>query len=81
MTSSEIRGKPRRWYPGFALLNPGYRLRAELEQKGMTIESSSVKDAYGFRYQRLKELRPVASMTIAELLAASKEVVREFDRV
>jgi hypothetical protein len=54
-------------------------LRADLEKKNMTIESSSVKDAYGFRYQRLKELRSV--YTRDEILAAAKEAVAEFDRL
>jgi len=31
-------------------------LRTALQNKNLTIESSTVKDAYGFRYQRLREL-------------------------
>lgn len=56
-------------------------LRAKLATEGLTIESSKVKDRYGFVYHRLKRIMPAAEMTVPQLLAASREAVDEFNRV
>jgi hypothetical protein len=54
-------------------------LRRELEKRGITIESSSIKDAYGFRYQRLVAPKPIKSIAAAEMETWSNQAVVDFD--